>query len=259
RVAHYVQSNPDILADEGGIVEGWGWDHVAFEGGKMPTAVHLSSYPVFANRQIILSSKDGHATWVSQATLDANGPYPADVDGGVIVRDAQGNLTGAFIDTAMTLIRSPVITPQMQHRRFTNTIRDALSFGLTSLHDAGFIFRWISSLGAQSKRHAGLPLRIYGMSFFNVSAIDVHSFSSPPSPSSSSNEAYWGSTRRKVDDMDGETRLSLRSVKIFADGALRTMGAALYEPYADDPSTSGSMRLSVEVLNAIVPHFLEDG
>ncbi|TFK20215.1 hypothetical protein FA15DRAFT_708296 [Coprinopsis marcescibilis] len=179
-VAHYVQSNPDILADG-----------------------------------------------VSQATLDANGPYPADVDGGVIVRDAQGNVTGLFIDTAMTLIRPPVITPQMQHRRFANTVRDALRFGLTSLHDAGFNPISLDFFTRQSKRHAGLPLRIYGMSFFNVSAIDVHSFSSPPSPSSSSNGAYWGSTRRKVDGMDGETRLSVRSVKIFADGALRTMGAAL--------------------------------
>ncbi|TFK18255.1 hypothetical protein FA15DRAFT_675417 [Coprinopsis marcescibilis] len=57
-VAHYVQSNPDILADEGGIVEGWGWDHKTFEGGKMPTASDLSSHPVLANRQIILLSKD---------------------------------------------------------------------------------------------------------------------------------------------------------------------------------------------------------
>ncbi|TFK20202.1 hypothetical protein FA15DRAFT_759530 [Coprinopsis marcescibilis] len=48
----------------------------------------LSSHPVLANRQITLSSNDGHATWVSQTTFDANGPYPAELDGGVIVRDA---------------------------------------------------------------------------------------------------------------------------------------------------------------------------
>jgi hypothetical protein len=76
----------------------------------------LSSHPVLANRQIILASKDGHASWVSTATLAANGPYPRDIDGGVIVRDkatgkptgttvfianvsCQFTLTGVFIDT----------------------------------------------------------------------------------------------------------------------------------------------------------------
>ncbi|TFK20208.1 hypothetical protein FA15DRAFT_708291, partial [Coprinopsis marcescibilis] len=186
-VAHYVQSNPDILADEGGIVEG---------------------------------------------RIHRHGDDPD---------------------------QAPVITPQMQHRQFTNTVRDALSFGLTSLHDAGFNPVSLDFFTRQSKHHAGLPLRIYGMSFFNVSAADVHSLTSPPTPSSSSNDADWSSTRRKVDDMDGETRLSVRSVTIFVDAALRTLGAALYEPYVDDPSTSGSMRLSAEVLNAIVPRFLEDG
>ncbi|TFK18504.1 hypothetical protein FA15DRAFT_660641 [Coprinopsis marcescibilis] len=148
------RSDPDIdiLSDEGG---GWGWDREAFEGDKMPAAVRitlsniypfpsilfvlaltnshnniseqipleglrtikgclqpdLASHTVLANLQ--------HATWVSQAILDANGPYPAEVDG--------------VLSCGM---RKGVI--QVQRKRFTNTVRDALSFGLTSLNDAGF-------------------------------------------------------------------------------------------------------------------------
>ncbi|TFK22082.1 hypothetical protein FA15DRAFT_657808 [Coprinopsis marcescibilis] len=96
----------------------------------------LSSHPVLANRQITLSSKDGHATWVSQTTFDANGPYPAELDGGVIVRDAKGGVTGAFIDRRRHWSNHPrsSITPQVKHKRFTNTVCDALSFDLTSFH-----------------------------------------------------------------------------------------------------------------------------
>ncbi|KJA13192.1 hypothetical protein HYPSUDRAFT_209754 [Hypholoma sublateritium FD-334 SS-4] len=52
---------------------------------------------------------------------------------------------------------------------------------------------------------------------------------------------------------------SARSVKIFADGALRTGGAALYETYSDNPSTNGAMRISAEVLKSVIPRFLRDG
>jgi len=48
-------------------------------------------------------------------------------------------------------------------------------------------------------------------------------------------------------------------VKIFADGALRTGGASLYEPYADNPTTRGFMRLEPEILFDVIPKFLHDG
>ncbi|KAJ7209555.1 amidohydrolase family-domain-containing protein [Mycena pura] len=83
-------------------------------------------------------------------------------------------------------------------------------------------------------------IRIYGMSFFDE------------------NGEYWGNKTEKIINA-GNGRLNARSVKIFADGALRTSGAALYEPYADDPATSGAMRISAEVLHHFIPLFLRDG
>ncbi|CAL1708121.1 unnamed protein product [Somion occarium] len=53
--------------------------------------------------------------------------------------------------------------------------------------------------------------------------------------------------------------LSARSVKIFADGALRSGGAALYEPYSDNPETRGFLRIDPELLNKVIPRFLRDG
>lgn len=55
------------------------------------------------------------------------------------------------------------------------------------------------------------------------------------------------------------SRLSVRSVKIFADGALRTGGAALYDPYDDNPSTTGFLRIEPSVLYDVIPKFLRDG
>ncbi|KAG7090871.1 hypothetical protein E1B28_009952 [Marasmius oreades] len=69
---------------------------------------------------------------------------------------------------------------------------------------------------------------------------------------------YWGNTTSPVIGNEDE-RLSARSVKIFADGALRTGGAALYEPYADNPTTNGFMRLDEEILFKYIPWFLRDG
>ncbi|EAU90782.2 hypothetical protein CC1G_09259 [Coprinopsis cinerea okayama7 len=247
RVAEYVLSNPDIANDPNHVIEGWGWDHESWDDPKFPTAADLSSHPVLANRQTILASKDGHASWVSTATLLANGPYPRDIDGGIIVRDkATGKPTGVFIDTAQSLIAPPPITPKIQRQRFTNTVNDVLSVGLTSLHDAGFKPESLEFFSRQAK-NGGLPIRIYGMTWFNASSI-------PSDPS-----AYWGDRTQKIRDSDGQQRFSVRSVKIFGDGALRTAGAALYEPYSDDPSTSGQMRFTPEVLNEIIPKFLKDG
>jgi len=71
-------------------------------------------------------------------------------------------------------------------------------------------------------------------------------------------QAYWGNATTPVQD-PLKSRLSARSVKIFADGALRTGGAALHAPYHDNPSTVGLMRLDEAVLFDVIPKFLRDG
>ncbi|TFK18502.1 hypothetical protein FA15DRAFT_660639 [Coprinopsis marcescibilis] len=80
-VAHCVQFNPDIIADESGIVEGWRWDHEALRAARGCLQPDLSSHTVLATSNALLSSQDEHATWFSPTILDANGPYPAEVDG----------------------------------------------------------------------------------------------------------------------------------------------------------------------------------
>lgn len=238
-VSDYIKAHPDLESDPTHIIEGWGWDHASWDVEKMPTWGDLDAFPLIKGRPIILQSRDGHAIWVSRATLDANAPFPESVEGGVIVRDESGEPTGVFMDNAQELIKHPILTDDDLYRRFKTTVDHSLQHGLTSLHDAGFkpdslaFFRRQTALGP-------LPIRIYGMTYFDE------------------NGSYWGN---QITPLVGtpDDRLTARSVKIFADGALRTGGAALYEPYADNPSTSGQMRLPDHVFHEVIPRFLKDG
>ncbi|KDR67040.1 hypothetical protein GALMADRAFT_258710 [Galerina marginata CBS 339.88] len=238
-VQDYIQSTPDLERNKSRVVEGWGWDHASWDIEKMPTWYDLEADPVVNGRRIILQSRDGHALWVSRQTLLENEPYPDSVPGGIIIRDEAGNPTGVFMDSAQDLIARAPSTEDDLERRFRTTVNHALAAGLTSLHDAGFKPDSLAFFKRQAEK-GPLPVRIYGMTFFDE------------------NGSYWGNTVKPVMGAAND-RLSARSVKIFADGALRTGGAALYEPYADNPTTDGVMRISAEVLETVIPRFLRDG
>lgn len=111
-VRDYIVSDPDINNNKSKLVQGWGWDHTVWPEGRWPNAVRyvtsastspllmerkkddLDTDPVIHGRPVILQSKDGHAIWVSRATLNDNGPYPEHVEGGVIETDSDGNPNG---------------------------------------------------------------------------------------------------------------------------------------------------------------------
>lgn len=241
RIRTYIQANPGLRHNRTKFVEGWGWDHTKWLDSTFPSADDLERDPVVAGRPIILQSKDGHALWVSKTVLHMMDPIPDEVEGGIIIRDSQGQPTGIFIDNAQELVNvlRPEPTYEELEKRFNLTVQDAVAHGLTSIHDAGF-----DPISLQFFRRAAdegkLPIRVYGMTHFNESA------------------DYWGDRREKLIGA-GNGRLTARSVKIFADGALRSGGAALYEPYTDNPTTRGVMRIDADVLNTVIPRFLKDG
>ncbi|THU95686.1 amidohydrolase 3 [Dendrothele bispora CBS 962.96] len=265
RVRNYSVSNPDIHSDKSLVVRGGGWDHTSWPNGSLPTSDELESDPVLKGRLIILQSKDYHALWVSPRMLEMCGDLPETVEGGVVVRDEHGKPTGVFLDNAQELVNraAPSLTEQELVSRFTFTVNTALSYGLTTIHDAGldpssleFFERLVNiqviitilpliqchivaDLTRQITR-SRLPIRIYAMKHFEE------------------NMTYWGNLTKPYSGIAG-SRLGAGSVKIFADGALRTGGAALHHHYHDNPSTTGFMRLSEKVLFDVIPQFLYDG
>ncbi|KAF8901017.1 amidohydrolase family-domain-containing protein [Gymnopilus junonius] len=239
RIKAYILSHPDVKNDRTHWIEGMGWDQTKWPGAQFPTAEDLESDPLLKDRFISLSRVDGHARWVSPAVLLLMKDLPAKVDGGLIVRDKDGKPTGIFVDNAMSLIPIPPWTETQLSEFFDVTIKEALSFGLTSIHDADTKPKHIKFF--QKMADAGkLPSRLYLMG--NVAS-----------------EEYWGNQIPRLIDYGKDKHLNLRSVKLFADGALGSWGAALLEPYSDDPETSGIMLSSKETVGNLILQFWKDG
>jgi predicted amidohydrolase YtcJ len=238
-VRQYILDNNDILNDPSKIIEGWGWDHTSWPVEEWPTSDALEMDPIVRGRPIVLSSKDKHASWVSKKALALSSPLPSEVEGGIIMKDSFGNPSGVFLDNAQDLVTRPTPTERDLLRRFNAAVNDALSYGITSVHDAGLkpvsldFFRRQAAAGS-------LPIRIYGMRYFEE------------------NGPYWGNLSKPILNA-GNGRLNARSVKIFADGALRSGGAALHAPYSDNPHTKGFMRLDPKVLTDVILGYLRDG
>jgi predicted amidohydrolase YtcJ len=222
-------------APAGSWIRGRGWDQNRWAGAAFPDEATLTravpDHPVF------LSRVDGHAAWVNARALAAAGigPATADPPGGRILRDAGGRPTGVLVDAAqdLALARIPAPTPAEIEDQLLSALRELASLGLTEVHDAGVppaaldVYRRL----AEADR---LPIRVYAMIDGEV-----------PLPRLEAELARWKGTVEVG-------RLTVRAVKLYADGALGSRGAALFEDYADDPGNRGLLLTQPEVLRAKV-------
>ncbi|KAH7882126.1 amidohydrolase family-domain-containing protein [Phlebopus sp. FC_14] len=239
RLVEYVKTHGDILQNPSSWIQGMGWDQNLWSDPQYPHADDFDSEPLLKGRRIYLARVDVHAAWVSNRVLQLLSNLPEEVDGGAIIRDATGKPTGVFVDNAMSLIPVPAPTKEQLLSYFHRTMEDALAVGLTSIHDAATDLASVEFYQHYAESNK-LPLRLYLMG--NVES-----------------EEYWGGKIPRLSDYGLGGRLNLRSVKLFTDGALGSFGAALLEPYSDNPSTSGIMRVQPEPLAALVKQFWRDG
>lgn len=228
RVAAYIAANP-----EKDWVLGRGWNQVLWPGKAFPSSTSLDE--VSSKRPIALRRVDGHALWVNSRALELAGITDAtdDPDGGQIVRDEQGRATGVLIDNAMGLVDRvvPPVSDQDMQEFAMNAMRDLASEGLTSVHDAGISAQEVRAF--QALRKAGkMPIRVYAM----LEASD---------PANEKNLA-------KGPQLDPEDMLVIRSLKIYADGALGSRGAALFGDYSDEPGQRGLLLTTDEQLQRYI-------
>ncbi|KAG8864034.1 hypothetical protein FRB96_006907 [Tulasnella sp. 330] len=239
RLREYILSRPEILNDKSAFIMSWGWNQNLYPGGAFPVAADLETDDILKGRPIVLARVDGHSYWVSQKILDMLKPLPDDVPGGVIRRDSQGNPTGIFVDNAMALVdqkRPPWTEKQMLHF-FNGAVQDALAHGLTFIHDAMSSFPAINFFQGLAEKGA-LPIRLYLMA-------------------NSAEDEYWGEKIPRLIGY-GNDRLNLRSVKLVADGALGSWGAAMIEPYSDNSDTRGLEVTAKKVLWDFIVRFHQD-
>ena len=203
-------------------ITGGGWNQAAWKLGRFPTASELDTAE--AERPVWLGRVDGHAGWANHRALQLAGitrdtPDPA---GGRIERDAAGEPSGVLVDAAMALVERlvPADDPAELAANLDAAERELLALGITTVHDAGTSAA-ADQLLRQRASAGTLRLRIYGMA-------------------RASDEAFMARLRSAGPLLDaGDGHYSLRAVKLFADGALGSRGAALLAPYRDAPSTQG--------------------
>ncbi|HEX9053172.1 MAG TPA: amidohydrolase [Anaeromyxobacter sp.] len=222
-------------APPGAWVRGRGWDQNRWPGGAFPEEATLTR--AVPDHPAVLSRVDGHAAWANARALAAAGIGAATPDppGGRILRGAGGRPTGVLVDAAQELVlaRIPPPTAAEIEDELLAGLRELASVGLTEVHDAGVppavldVYRRL----ADSDR---LPIRVYAMIDGEV-----------PLPALEAELERW---RGRGD----AGRLTVRAVKLYADGALGSRGAALFEDYADDPGNRGLLLSTPEVLRAKV-------
>ncbi|KAH9837926.1 amidohydrolase family-domain-containing protein [Rhodofomes roseus] len=249
RIEHYVASHPAPHDDGVRWVEGFGWDQTRWKDwrGGFPSKTDLASRPSLAGIPMALSRVDGHALWVSDRALELaeaklpGGRWPGhgEVEGGEVMKDKNGKPTGVLVDSAMALIPVPPPSEAQMTEQLERAVKDALAVGLTSVHDAAVNGRMLNVFKKMAD-DGRLPIRVYAMA-------------------NEESSEYWGGRFERLEDYGKDGRLNLRSVKLFTDGALGSWGAALLEPYSDNPSTSGLMRSSEEALKQTVTKFWNDG
>ena len=222
RITGYVESNPGVP------VLGQGWDQNTWEIKEYPTKEILDQR--FPNELIAVKRVDGHALLVNQKVLDLAGiDSSTEVDGGVVVR-VDGALTGVLIDNAMDSVYQALPKPTIKQQEEALLAAQKICFqnGLTTVDDAGLDKEQLELIESMQKRNI-LDIRVYGM------------ISNTPE----NLEYYLDKGPIKTE------RLNIRSVKVYADGALGSRGAALKKDYSDHKGNRGSFVTPVEEIKAL--------
>ena len=204
---------------------GRGWDQNDWPVKAWPSRTALDA--AAAGRRVWLTRIDGHAGVASSRALQEAGLSASSVDpaGGRIIRDGSGAPDGVLVDRAMEAVTRRIPPPSDADIEATLLRADAelQRLGLTTVHDAGIDER-VAAAYRRLVDSGRLRTRVYAMLRLPLPRLRPFLAAGPV--------------------IDLKERLSIRAIKIVADGALGSRGAALLEPYADEPGTSGFLTTS---------------
>lgn len=240
-------------ARPGEWILGRGWHQDKWE--KKPEVMvqgfqtHHALSAVSPENPVFLRHASGHAAMANAKAMEIAGinqlsreaVRQLSVEGGEIIRDAQGNPTGIFNELAMSLISRhiPVNEAERAERALELAIEACQRNGITSFHDAGATRESIA-LFQNFKEKGKLGVRLYVM--------------------------LTGWDRDMVYDwfkrgpqIDPDHLLTIRSVKLNCDGALGSRGAWLLEPYSDRPGFYGMATYPMDSVLAVSRAALKAG
>ena len=227
-------------ARPGEWIRGRGWDQNDWADTRFPTHQALSR--AVPNNPVYLTRVDGHAALVNAKALELAQVTAATPDptGGRFIRDSAGNPTGVLVDGAQGVVGR--VIPAASHAELREetlaAIAEANRWGLTGIHDAGVEADGIA-VYEEIAREGKYDLRNYVMIRGNDEGVDAF--------------------MRRGPQLGLYGRLWIRSIKLVADGALGSRGAALLEPYSDDPGNTGLIPTTPERIKSVAVRALKAG
>ena len=226
----------------GELIEGLGWDQNDWEVKKFPTFQILTD--AAPDNPVILLRIGRSTIWVNKKTLELAGitAETPDPEGGQILRIPGSNEpSGLLRNNAMSLVNDVRQAPSkdLKKRRIVETLSYALKLGITTLHDTGSDSDHLEiykELAAEGK----LVPRVYAM----IQDEEILK------------EKYFklGPQIGLYDDY-----LNIRTMKFLFDGTLGSRGAALLEPYSDDPGNSGMLSMPEDELRSKITNAANHG
>jgi predicted amidohydrolase YtcJ len=228
-------------AKPGEWIYGRGWHQEKWSSTPTP---NVEGFPlkesldkVSPNNPVALTHASGHATFVNSKAFEVSKVTRAtpNPEGGEILKDKAGNPTGLLRETASRVIRrgagQPAPTPEEAEARGRKVLeladQESIAKGITSFQDAGSGFEVtdrVKRLIDEGRMHVRLWMMIRGGTAETLKANRVIGY--------------------------GNNQLTIRAIKITADGALGSRGAWLLEPYADKPDSVGLATTPVEQMRA---------
>ena len=214
--------------NEGEFVVGNGWDQSLWGEKELPDNKLLSE--LFPNRAVALFRIDGHAVLVNDYFLKKVGINPeTKIAGGMIVLK-EGKCTGLLVDNAMNQIVNtiPDYSEKQKMEAISEIQEELLQYGITAVHEAGIDFKDIS-LFKKMIDNKSFHIELYAMlmptkeNFKFVEKNGIYKYKN----------------------------LSIRSFKVFADGALGSRGACLKHAYSDMDNHFGMLTTTMEEINRI--------
>ena len=213
---------------ESDFIIGRGWDQNDWLNKAFPTNKLLNES--FPNKPVVLRRIDGHAYLVNDVALQlANISSSSKVEGGEFIK-SRGKLTGVLIDNAMRLIDKIIPEPTIEEsvKALLEAQEACFENGLTTISDAGMSKNQIMLIDSLQKQGI-LDIRIYAMIDNDKESVDYFIENGPLKT----------------------PKLNVRSVKVYADGALGSRGASLINSYSDRRNHYGLMRTSLDSIRSL--------
>ncbi|HRS75098.1 MAG TPA: amidohydrolase, partial [Anaerolineaceae bacterium] len=238
RIRRFAAAHPEL-----NWVQGRGWMYSAFPD-QMPHKKYLDE--VVPDRPVVMRCADGHTSWVNSRALALAGitkktPDPVD---GKIVRDSQGEPTGALLEGASSLVSRLIPEPTKEEKLAALRVgmKEATHWGVTCAHGLGGEFEELE-LFEQINQEGSQTLRLV-----------VAMWIDEPGPKEKDFESYERASSRHHDNW-----LAVRGVKLMLDGVIDSGTGAMLEPYEGQSDNLGKLFWEPEDFKKAVLEFSRRG